>query len=256
MPSRTTTNYIGHAMTEMEIKQANKTTMFVLGGLRRPKEAWIVAAQAQKDLEDARERNGNKRKIPLTIEAPNPKRCRKSVLSQEEKDRKLQEQRACYNKKRREARAELRKKRQSTVKRTVNDKQPITSRLSTAILDKGEISIVRRKKLDQENSMKHQLLEKYPVDTVDNNASENDCTDEELAHLIAAQLDDVSDNEEQTNNKEDCREDNEESINPEIEGGEKDSAREKVDSNEEVYSGAAEFSQDAVNESSEESEEE
>lgn len=255
MPSRTTTNYTGHAMTEIEIKQANKTTMFVLGGLRRPKEAWIVAAQAQKEIEDAREKNANKRKIPAPTEAPIAKRCRKSVLSQEEKDRKLQEQRSRYNQKRREARAELRKKKQHTLERTVSDKQPKTSRLSTERGETEEILTTYRKKLKQGVSIRHQLQENPPVDIIDD-TGENDCTDEELADLIAAELDDVSDNEEQTSTKDDCKEDDAKRINSEVEGGRLDSAQENVASNEQTYSSTSELHRDVVDESSEESEEE
>ena len=255
MPSRTTTNYVGRAMTEMEIKQANKTTMFVLGGLRRPKEAWIVAAQAQKEKEDARQRRSNQRKIPFPTEAPNAKRYRKSALSQEEKDRKLQEQRSRYNQKRREARAELRKKRQSMKEQKAPDKQPKATQPSIANLDIEEISTAHWKSLEQEKSMRHQPLKKHPADTTEN-VGENNCTDEELADLIAAEFDDVSDNEEHTSTKDNCEEDNAEPINSEFGGGMVDSTRERFDENERILSCAPEFGGDAIDESSEESEEE
>ena len=113
MPSRSSTVYKGHTMTERDVKQANKTTMYLLGGLKRPKDAWLIAAQAEKDKEDAQTKRSSKRKALDAIPPPNTKRPKKAALTKEEQEKKRLEQRARYNKKRREDRAKAKEQKQA-----------------------------------------------------------------------------------------------------------------------------------------------
>ena len=254
MPTRSTTNYIGHTMTEMEIKQANKTTMFVLGGLRRPKEAWIVTAQAQKDLEDAQQRSVNKRKAPEPIAPPNAKRSRKAVVSQEEKDQKLQEQRARYNEKRRKARAELRKKKQTITRQKDTAQQPKAAQPSVKTTATKEPCITHTKISEQQMQQNNQPQQKELIDLTGCD-SENSCTNDELADLIAAELDDIMENEEHMETKGHCRKEDEWFMESEAEGS-TSSPGEEAGNNERKLSSASEPPEDVANESSEESEEE
>lgn len=254
MPTRSTTNYVSHAMTEMEVKQANKTTMFLLGGSKRPKAAWIAVAQAQKDLEDAQRRNSIKRKAPEPIKSLNSKRSRKSALSQEEKEQKLKEQRARYNEKRRKARAELRKKKQDISRQGDAAEQRKASLPPGGKAAREETSSARLECAEQQSlqSDKPQLQD---IIDLTHSGGDDICTEEELADLIVAQLDDVMDSEDDSQERNNCK--GKDEVIARLEN--KTNALwpdEKAAFNGQILSSAAGSPEDLIDESSEESEEE